>query len=199
MGDLFQGGESMRKAFVGALMLACFSAYADEKPNQGDGATIAHIMRAGPRSISKDATIMEVRNGKTVQLRKGTNGWVCMAMSGLPNAATMCIDKEWQSFYDAYLNNKDPTVKGIGTAYMLSGDRGVSNTDPFARGPTPINKWVVSGPHIMILTPDPQQLDELPTDPWNGGPWVMWKGTKYAHIMVPTAPMPKPAKSAEKE
>ena len=23
-------------------------------------------------------------------------------------------------------------------------------------------------------------------DPENGGPYVMWKGTPYAHIMVPT-------------
>lgn len=21
---------------------------------------------------------------------------------------------------------------------------------------------------------------------WIGGPWVMWKGTPYAHVMVPT-------------
>lgn len=50
----------------------------------------------------------------------------------------------------------------------------------------------------MMLTPDAAQLDALPTDPNNGGPWVMWKGTKYAHIMVPTAPMPKtsPIKSS---
>jgi len=39
---------------------------------------------------------------------------------------------------------------------------------------------------------DVSQLDALSTDPWNGGPWVMWKGTKYAHIM-PTVPTPKPA------
>lgn len=43
----------------------------------------------------------------------------------------------------------------------------------------------------MILTPDAALLDTLPTDPNAGGPWVMWKGTKYAHIMVPTAAMPK--------
>jgi hypothetical protein len=50
----------------------------------------------------------------------------------------------------------------------------------------------------MVIVPDPAQLDALPTDPQNGGPWVMWKGTKYAHIMMPTAPMPKQpaAKSA---
>ena len=53
----------------------------------------------------------------------------------------------------------------------------------------------------MILPTDAKQLDAFPTDPKAGGPWVMWKGTKYAHIMVPTAPMPKaatPAKGATK-
>jgi len=29
------------------------------------------------------------------------------------------------------------------------------------------------------------------TDPNAGGPWVMWKGTKYAAHHVPTAAMPK--------
>jgi len=43
----------------------------------------------------------------------------------------------------------------------------------------------------MVILPDPAQLDALPTDLQSGGPWVMWKGTKYAHIMMPTAPMPK--------
>ncbi len=37
----------------------------------------------------------------------------------------------------------------------------------------------------MILVPDPALLDGISTDPWNGGPYVMWKGTPYAHIMVP--------------
>ena len=41
----------------------------------------------------------------------------------------------------------------------------------------------------MVLTPDTKQLDALPTDWHSGGPWVMWKGTKYAHIMVPTTAM----------
>ena len=39
----------------------------------------------------------------------------------------------------------------------------------------------------------PVFFDALPTDPPNGGPWVMWKSTKYAHVMVPTTSMPKPA------
>jgi hypothetical protein len=38
--------------------------------------------------------------------------------------------------------------------------------------------------------PDPKVLDSLPTDPHAGGAWVMWKGTPYAHIMVPLSAVP---------
>ena len=52
----------------------------------------------------------------------------------------------------------------------------------------------------MILPTDASQLDAYPTDWTKGGPWVMWKGTPYAHIMVPTTAAPKPsAKAAQKK
>ncbi len=154
-----------------------------------DAAKIARAMSAAPPSISKDAAIMTVTaDGKMKQLRAGTNGWMCMTeVDGTP----MCLDKEWQSWADGWINKKDPQVKNIGLAYMLKGDKGASNTDPYGDKPMPDNQWVVSGPHVMVILPDPAQLDALPTDPQNGGPWVMWKGTKYAHIMMPTVPMPK--------
>ena len=41
----------------------------------------------------------------------------------------------------------------------------------------------------MLLVPDSKLLDGVPTDPHAGGPFVMWKGTPYAHVMVPIAPM----------
>jgi hypothetical protein len=156
-----------------------------------DAAKIARAMSAAPPTISKNATIMAVgADGQMKQLRAGTNGWMCMTdADGIP----MCLDKEWQSWADGWINKKDPQVNSIGLAYMLKGDTGASNTDPYAKKSTPDNQWVVSGPHVMVILPDPAQLDALPTDPQNGGPWVMWKGTKYAHIMMPTAPMPKQA------
>ena len=43
----------------------------------------------------------------------------------------------------------------------------------------------------MFIVPDTAQLEGLSTDPHNGGPYVMWKGTPYAHIMVPVADRPK--------
>ena len=103
----------------------------------------------------------------------------------------MCLDKEWQAWGDAWMNKKDPPqVNTMGIGYMLRGDKGASNTDPFATGPTADNQWVVSPPHIMVLLPDLKLLDTLPTDPHSGGAWVMYKGTKYAHIMVPISPVP---------
>jgi hypothetical protein len=100
----------------------------------------------------------------------------------------MCLDKQWQAWGEAWMGKKPPQVTGTGVAYMLKGDRGASNTDPFATGPTADNAWVVSPPHIMVLYQDTKLLDAFPTDPMSGGPWVMWKGTPYAHLMVPVAP-----------
>jgi hypothetical protein len=43
----------------------------------------------------------------------------------------------------------------------------------------------------MVLIPDLRLLESLPTDPHAGGPYVMWKGTPFAHVMIP---MPAPDK-----
>ena len=85
------------------------------------------------------------------------------------------------------MTRAQPKVSGTGIAYMLRGDKGASNTDPFATGPSSDNQWVVSPAHIMVLYDDPKMLDAFPTDPKSGGPWVMWKGTPYAHLMVPVS------------
>jgi hypothetical protein len=44
---------------------------------------------------------------------------------------------------------------------------------------------------MMVLLPDPTQLEALSTNPNNGGAYVMWKGTPYAHIMMPVGERPK--------
>ena len=76
------------------------------------------------------------------------------------------------------MNKKDPPKpKAIGVAYMLKGDKGASNIEPYAKKPTADNQWVVTGPHIMLLPTDISQLDAYPTRLDQGGPRVMWKGT----------------------
>jgi len=163
--------------------------------SMSDAQKITNAMSAAPAGIGKAATIMDwpaTPDGKPRQLRAGTNGWVCFPNSpgefkGASINDPMCVDKQWQGWADAWMAKKPPMVSATGVAYMLRGDRGASNTDPFATGPTATNQWVTSPPHIMVLYPDVKALDPFSTDPKNGGPWVMWKGTPYAHLMVPVS------------
>lgn len=166
-------------------------------PTAADGAQakIKQAVSAAPLGIAKDAAVMDwpaSPGGAMRQLRAGKNGWTCMPSTPTtfgPAAGQdpMCVDHNFMGWAEAWMSKKDPQVKSAGVAYMLKGDKGASNTDPFATGPTADNQWVVSPPHVMIVIPNPAQLEGMPTDPNNGGPWVMWKGTKYAHIMVPVA------------
>ena len=166
--------------------------------SMSDAAAIAKATSAAPADIAKGAAVMGTgADGKMKELRAGTIGWMCMnELAG----DSMCLDKEWQGWGDAWMNKKDPPKRtSVGVAYMLKGDKGASNTDPYATKATADNHWVVSGPHIMLLPTDAAQLDAYPTDWTKGGPWVMWKGTPYAHIMVPVANMPKQPKVAAKK
>jgi hypothetical protein len=160
-----------------------------------DAQKITNAMSAAPASISKNATIMdwpEAASGQPRQLRAGTNGWVCYpttptAMGTASGEDPMCLDKAWQGWAAAWMSKGTPPAGGSGIAYMLKGDKGASNTDPFATGPAPNNNWVVTPAHVMVLFADAKTLDMYPTDPKSGGPWVMWKGMPYAHLMVPVA------------
>ena len=150
---------------------------------------LAFAMSAAPPEIARHATVMDMTDmSKPKQLRAGTNGWICYAMILGSNKEAMCLDKQWQNWAAAWMNKTEPKIEGTGVAYMLRGDNGASNTDPYAKGPTADNQWVVSPPHIMVLYADASMLEAYPTDPKSGGPWVMWKGTPYAHVMVPVSP-----------
>jgi hypothetical protein len=162
------------------------STISGQAPMTSNDDVVKQALSSGPTDITAHAAIVDMDEKMNMkELRPGTNGWTCMA-----HPEMMCVDKEWMSFLDAYAHKKDPQVKGVGIGYMLNGDKGASNTDPFAEKETADDQWVVSPPHIMIITSDSTLLNTLPTDWHNGGPWVMWKGTKYAHIMVPTTAMP---------
>jgi hypothetical protein len=157
-----------------------------------DAAMLKLAMSAGPADITKSAAVMEMdEKGTMRQLRAGTNGWSCMVMpSGSSSGMdAMCGDKAWMAWGDAWMSKKTPAIDTLGVAYMLQGDHGSSNVDPYAMAPTATNQWVTSPPHVMLLVPDMKMLDALPTDPHAGGPWVMWKGTPYAHVMVPMGSM----------
>jgi len=160
---------------LGVLIPAAALAQAAPTPDN----PIAYAESAGIPEIAADATILDAEGNV---LRPGTNGWTCMAIPGAP----MCADAQWMSLLDSYMNRRDNVeVTAVGISYMLRGDEGASNIDPFAEGPTANNEWVITGPHLMIIVPDPALLAGIPTDPSGGGPYVMWRGTPFVHVMIP--------------
>lgn len=146
-------------------------------------AAIEEALSAAPPAIAESATVM-AWDGTT--LREGTGAYTCFPTP--PNQtgpAPMCFDGPWMAWGEAWQGETEPVIERTGIAYMLRGDGGASNSDPYAGSEEEVDDWVVAGPHLMIVTPDPAALAGMNTDPDTGGPWVMWQGTPYAHVMVP--------------
>ncbi len=142
---------------------------------------IARSQSAAPAGISTDATVMDL-DGSVLQ--QGTNGWVCMPGVRPGDDHPMCNDAVWSKLMKAAGAGADFSTDRIGISYMLQGDMNVSNSDPAATDPNNGDVWVQEGPHIMVVVPA-EMLKGMSDDPYNGGPYVMWKDTPYAHIMVP--------------
>lgn len=153
-------------------------------PIAGTQEQIASAESAGPASIASHSTIRDWA-GNT--LREGDNGWTCLP--DRPDTAgtdPWCVNEPWLQFLDAYVNQTEPQYTEVGFAYMLAGDTPVSNSDPYATAPTDERDWVTDlHAHIMMLLPDRAMLEAISTDHRNGGPWIMWGDTPYAHIMIP--------------
>jgi hypothetical protein len=144
---------------------------------------------AAPSSLTKNATIIDW-NRK--ELRKGSNGWTCLPDNPTtPDTDPQCMNESWLTFQEALKSNQKPTITQVGIAYMLQGGAPASNTDPYAKTPLSGDDWVEGlGAHIMIVVPDVKSLQHISTDSKNGGPWVMWANTPYAHLMLPVQSYP---------
>jgi hypothetical protein len=155
-----------------------------------DDAMIESAVSAAPATLSDQATIVDW-DGNVI--REGTNGWTCLPdRPDTPGADPWCVNAPWLNFLDAYKNKSEPSVGGLGIAYMLQGDAPVSNSDPYAMEKTNDADWIEGlGAHIMLVLPDKAQLAGFSADPRNGGPWVMWADTPYAHLMIPIVSVPQ--------
>ena len=174
-------------AVLGAavLLVAAAPAAAQDKP-----ALIESALSAAPPMVAETAT---VKDHKGNVLQEGSGDFTCFPREGA-GQSPMCVDEAWAGWLDAYMNKKPFTASEAGVAYMLAGDApdaGASNIDPYAKEPTADNQWIVEGPHVMILVPDAAQLEAFPAEPGSGAPYVMWKDTPYAHVMVPTGARPE--------
>jgi hypothetical protein len=144
---------------------------------------IAHSRAAAPAKIGANATV--VVNGEVVA--KGNNGWTCLPEVFPGDGAAVCIDAVWGEMMGA-LGAKAPyTATGVGLSYMLLGEppgSGVSNSNPHHADHANSDDYTETGPHLMLIVPK-ELMEGMTDDPSSGGPYVMWKDTDYAHIMIP--------------
>ena len=164
-------------------ILALFASQALAADDNAD--VISHAQSAAPSYISDDATVM---NSDGTILKEGGNGWTCLPDTMPNDNAPMCNDAVWMKLLNAVGSQSDFETDRIGISYMLKGDfgAGVSNSDPYHPDPKNADDYVETGPHLMIVVPK-AMLEGITDDPSQGGPYVMWGDTPYAHLMVPIA------------
>jgi hypothetical protein len=174
-----------------ALSLAFVVVYslAQKKVESSDAQYTAQALSAAPKALAKDAAVARMdASGKMTTLRQGKNGFTCMVIG----TEKMCADANSMAFFDAWAKHQSPPDK-LGLTYMLAGDDGASNTDPYATAKSADNHWVATGPHVMVVGPAAKSLglsSAADADP--SVPYMMWAGTPYEHAMIPVA-LAKPA------
>jgi hypothetical protein len=140
-----------------------------------DAEKIADALRAGPRFITKDATLLDwptTPDGEYRVLRQGTNEWTCLAgVPGYPHDEPGCFDPTFMQWMKDSLAGRLPHIDRVGLSYMYAG-AWVPNKSAEDHGSTTSEFHV--GPHIMIISPhrNQQELRVLSHDGSNGMPYV---------------------------
>lgn len=165
-----------------------------------DAEMLTNAMSAAPRAVSETATVIAMNEkGEMRTLRQGTGNFTCMPDNPMtPGNDPMCLDKNGMEWAKAWMGRTEPAKGQIGLGYMLAGGSDASNDDPHATAPAPGQKWVDTGPHVMIFG-GVEAMQGYPHSADNPRvPYVMWGNTPYAHIMMPvgdsmpqTAEVPK--------
>jgi hypothetical protein len=143
---------------------------------------IAKTKTAAPASIVDKATmIMMQEKGDAKTLQTGSNGFTCLVDStGTP----LCADANAVEWRKAVGGRATPPSK-TGFIYMMAGDNGTSNHDPYA---TDKSHWVKTGPHVMVVGAAARDMASIyphTMDPVPSQAYVMFPGTPYEHLMLP--------------
>jgi hypothetical protein len=150
---------------------------------------IQNAMSAAPLRVAENATIMDwpsEAGGDLVELRAGENGWTCLTDDpATPTNDPMCLDTQWMEWLHALLEGRTPEITAIGIGYMLQGGSGASSSDPTLTEPPTGEAWMIDPPHFMLMAPWDLDPTIYPTDPHAGGPYIMFEGTPFEHVMVP--------------
>lgn len=152
-----------------------------------DEALIKNAVSAAPKAVGDKATVIALdAKGEMRTLREGEGGFTCIPDNpATPGNDPMCVDQNGMEWVQAWMSRQEPPDK-VGFGYMLIGGSDASNDDPFATAPKEGEKWIETGPHVMIFGPAAERMPGYPKSAANPkAPYVMWSGTPYAHLMIP--------------
>ena len=151
---------------------------------------IANALSAAPAAVAQDAAVIAFdAKGNIRTLRPGTNQFTCIPDDPTnPANDPNCVDANGLEWVKAYVGRSDPPTGKIGFGYMLQGGTTPSNVDPFATVPPADRGWMQEPPHVMVFNygeamagyPEPGEHEDMTQ------PWVMWTGSPYEHLVIPT-------------
>ena len=138
-----------------------------------DAEKIADALRAAPKFITDGATIVDYPAGKGGEfrvLRKGTSEWTCLPgpPPGSKHDDPGCFDSVFFQWVTDGIAGRPQHIDRLGIAYMYMGQ-----WVPGASG----GEFHV-GPHIMVVTPHPEDLQGFTRGGWNG--------TYIIHLPLPS-------------
>ena len=192
--------NSKLTSFFALLFLMNISAGHHEGGHSHEGHSsnewlIKTLSTAAPSFIGNNASVATYE-GKI--LKEGTNGWTCspgrpMSKGGYKDAQdtnASCADIEGFKWVEAYVNGTKPDMERDAYIWMLHGDVGEDNRVSSLYGGSKddaikMNHFIESGPHLMLMPKDPKTIENFTTDFTTGEPYQMFKGTPYAHLMIP--------------
>lgn len=151
--------------FTASVAFPQSSAQSSDRLPVTDAEKIADALRAGPAFITKDATLLDwpaAPGGQYRVLRKGSGEWTCLpGIPGYPHDEPGCFDPVFLEWIQDSLAGRTPHIDRIGISYMgawaKSGKGGEESH---------------VGPHLMIVSPHQDELQELNRDPSHGMPYV---------------------------
>jgi len=131
----------------------------------------ADALRAGPDFITDGATVLDWparKGGEYRVLRKGTTEWTCLPgpPPGYTHDEPGCFDKVFFQWLKDGIAGRSQHIDKLGIAYMYMGA-----WVPNQSGKTGEKEFHV-GPHIMVVSPHPDELQAFNRDGSNGMPYV---------------------------
>lgn len=159
------------------------------------GEKVRNALSAAPAAVARKAAVMDwaaTEGGAMPVLRKGSNGWTCLPNDPMtPTNDPQCMNANAMAWMDAWMARSAPKLTGPGLSYVLQGCTVASNTDPFAMEPPKGRRWIETGPHVMVFSPQKLDRKVYGTDPTAGLPYIRWAGTPYEHVVVPVPGLPR--------